>query len=279
MQPRKSNLIYSLTLFLAFFTVGAQATIQKASLWQIFKQRAIAARDVVLDMYGPTNFCGIHAPCAEVEKEIREVLEKIGVGDVASIQIKRFSTIAKRVMGEKNAFVWQFPGCPRYLFVSEEWYLTLPKNVREFLIAHEGMHLKCNHAPKKLKCLSGMLGGTIVVGALAALGIKKYNLTEKPLVAFSVAYGSVIISMVYLQKTLLQLSRNHEFEADAQAAKALGTSLGGQALCDIFQKEEDFIESELPQRPFLINARKDLRQRATHPTNSDRKVALANLAL
>lgn len=244
-----------------------------------FKQKVAELRDIFLDTWGPRSMFGIHDVSPDLKAEIYDILRKIKLNNIETIEIKRLSIIGKRFAGDKNAFAWNLPGCPRYIYVSEDWFKTLEKDEKEFLIAHEGMHLKFNHCPK-----GALLPIAMGVGNGSLAGLSGYLVAHRmkhnsagPALGFATGYSLFLVGFIYGRKFFLQKRRAYELQADREAAIALNSIEGGLKLLDIWQQEEDAIEAELPQRPSLVAKRAAMRLDATQPTNKARKEALIKL--
>lgn len=235
-------------------------------------------REVLLDLFSPRQFCGIHDASPEVTDEIKTILRSIHVEDVDSIHIKRLSIIGRRIYGEKNAFVWTYPGFPRFLYISEDWFKTLSPEEKRFIIGHEGMHLKLNHIPARLKAYGLSITGATLSGCGFGYLLHTViypNHGKLPSIIGGTYAGFVTLNI--FQSFLLKMYREQELEADRESALALQCIEGGCKFFDALQQNEDAIEAELPQRPYLVNMRKQMRLNMTHPTNEARKNALIAL--
>jgi len=209
----------------------------------------------------------------EIDREIRAILKEIGLENVNEIRIKRLSKLIQyNGVGEKNAIATGLIGLPRYIFVNEEWWVTLTPEKKRFLIGHEGMHLKCNHGDKKM----GLSIACVTLASFALLKAELDSFRAPGLFDEDVALphfyrhlcvGALVAGMVVIP----WFSKRCEYEADAEAVKALGCYEGAYAFFDEMCEYKEALYAELSQRPEFVEARRRAEEQVlTHPTHAQR---------
>lgn len=141
-----------------------------------------------------------------------------------SIEVRKFSPEAI----EKEHTVAMVMG-RHHLFIHETLFLSLTSEEQRFLIGHELMHIRYNHADKALAsaALSGVL--TTIVGLKAMYALGKLGLASNLFYPFlyTVPVAAGVCASVCMYGAI---SRYHEKEADMHAAQELNCADGGVVL-------------------------------------------------
>ena len=263
------------TLFSSFLCASPVSWVRSATSYvrTSFNNHCDRAGETLIE-----NNCGACPVSKKLEKKIRALLYKIGFAHYDTIKIKQIARIAMfSGIGDHNAFVIHLGPLPRYLYVNEEWLLTLSEEEQEFLIAHETMHLVYNHSIKKILFAIGSLVGFGIAFVMLRDYIKstEYNYISNGV--WNDLFVAVPIAAGFSQ---LAYSRFCERQADTAAARALGTSAGGCVLMDNFEQYIQDLDAELPQRPDLVAQRQSDREfYGSHPTCRARKKYLQEMKL
>jgi Zn-dependent protease with chaperone function len=232
-------------------------------------KRAIRAVD---DFLGREHL-GFQAVSASNELFIRKVADSLNMDDYC-IEIRGMSNFAQRKFGRINAFV--IPSIlfskrsHAYLFISEDWFNTLPDEQKQALVRHELMHIKHNHMRKRLRFF-------IVIHLLFSfLRIKMPDIvTRSQLVSQEKVFTTSIASMMLVNCIqgflMLKYSRSCEKEADIKAAKSMHNK---QAFIGLFSHMKENIEDPVSKfviKRFIHRLLKPIKRLlSTHPDFDER---------
>lgn len=267
-----------------------------------------------LDDFLGKEALGYFGVSEELELYIRGIIKEMGMEDY-NIEIRSMSNEAKRKFGRMNAFVMPaFKSRTRlnYLFISEDWFKSLPDQEQKALIGHELTHIKANHLPKKiLFALATYAAGSFVAGQIEKLN-KAFPPATKQVVSPETWSEIEVLSnpsfvnrfrwnneetvRIFLGYSMLAtwfipinawFSRKCEKESDIEGAKALGCARGAAELWQRFINEIEDPESRFWIKRVINNglhkATYPIRQLfhymlSTHPKCSDRKAYMEELA-
>ncbi len=173
----------------------------------------------------------------ENEKLVRQTLRKIGYQNADYVIIRKLSKqMIFTGFTDHNACAIDFYRGPKYIFIAEEWFNTLPENQKIFLIGHEGIHLKHDHQHIKELLSVAWLSGLIAL-------LCKYGNNDDKLRTYSIITAWSLVG----EAILGAYSRHCEYDADKCSALALDNIDGGIDWCkDMIAYQEDW-ESELSQ--------------------------------
>lgn len=238
---------------------------------------------------------GYNALRKENEDIIKNILNNLDMNDY-TIEARRMSYLAQKILGHVNAFALGTKFFA-YLFISEDWFDTLPLQEKEALIRHELMHIKKNHSFKKLRfyafsfiglsLLAKIINNRIHTWAYQPLSTKEYinkvdsndHFTQNVLDTKKVAIAqpmqrAIELCFATIGTKLLQLrySRICEQEADIEAAKTMSNKQDYiNLLTNLSEGQEENIRSKFKLKQtisdYLEPITKLLR---THPSSQER---------
>lgn len=248
--------------------------------WQTFK------RDfwdfILLEHFG---YKGV---AVETEQYIRQIIKQMDMKNY-NIEIRSMSNFAKRLLDRMNTFV--MPSLfvrseLNYLFVSEEWFNSLPEPEKRALISHEMIHIRNNHMSKTmlLFIIATYLSRYIKIilnknKIKYEYKIENYGYFDKVCKPYSFSVIDIFCTTI-----LSWFSRKQEKEADIEGAKTIKTADGAVQLWKRYIKEKEDPDSRFAFRRLLnkiivrpcnhiyhvING--------THPTYRERKKYMKKLA-
>lgn len=171
---------------------------------------------------------GYLALSTDNEQFIKTIIDDLKMQDYC-IEIRGMSNHAKQAFGRTNAFVMPSiffnKKSHSYLYVSEEWFETLPQDAKDGLIRHELMHLREDHVQQKIKfLLLSSLGAGILTGLINEMILRRVHPATQPIVTV----GALLL--------IAKHSRSCEKEADIEAAKTMDNKHG---LVDLFENIKD----------------------------------------
>lgn len=235
--------VYGLVLFGTIFGLQAVTDLDTRMPSQPLRELS-KFESVVRDI---EDFCffellGFQAVSSENELFIRHIIDGLAMNDY-NIEIRRMSNLAQMFLGRANAFVVPYlilsSKFHSYLYIAEDWFDSLSEAEKEVLIRHELMHLKYNHAPKKL--------GFWIVISLINNSLK--NMVHGKLDADSPVSYKIFDGTMGCAKLLAfyKFSRMIEKEADIEVFKTMPDK---QAFISLFKNLE--YHSEDPVSRFSI---------------------------
>ena len=148
-----------------------------------------------------------------------------------NIEIRSMSNFAKRIFGRMNAFVMPsfFARSElNYLFVSEEWFNSLPEPEKRALIGHEMIHIRNNHVPKRVFfTLSAALVSVQLKIAARKAGIRhEFQFGYNDFDGVYKFYRFSIIDKIFCAALIAWFIRQQEKEADIEGAKSMNAADG-----------------------------------------------------
>lgn len=227
---------------------------------------------------------GIQALSENNELFIHNIINELNMNDYC-IEIRKMSNFAQQMFGRTNAFVLPSPFFKRshaYLYISEEWFDTLSAESKEALVKHELMHIKNNHAGKKL--LVWVILSSSLLYLTNKVTDKMMNLSDQDSTDYKlfIEFSPVILWISYFALNSAY-SRITEKDADIKAAETIADKVG---FVDLFKDIK--AETENPKSKFLIKRLLGLTLKpfeyihdilfATHPHLDDRIEYIQDLA-
>ena len=166
---------------------------------------------------------GLGSISTEDEQLVKALKEKAGI--TREVPIRNMSTLAKLIFGFENGFVFS-PGIFDRMYLNKEWLSELSQSEKEFLIAHELMHVK--HRDVFYAILAKLLkdkGDKRAMGDQAAN--QPYSLRRDLGLDRTPAQHAVVTATIVLHNLVKRIC---EKRADFDAVKLLGTGEGGSKL-------------------------------------------------
>jgi len=234
-----------LTIVVASSCYGRKASINDFTEQKIPKlQRLIYDTQ---DFFGQESL-GLTDLSPETEKCARECQKQMNMEDTA-IRFRSMSTIALKLLGEKNAKSRVFPFANTIL-IDEEWFKSLPEKEQKALIGHELAHIKNKYYYKSWGIFSGL---NAILNAASSEMLPDSN-----------EYYLKIISPALAYAATKMYDRSCEFEADKISALELNNIDGN---VDLLKRLKD---SKDPHSRFIL--KRALRQIGKFVTYPIRKL-------
>lgn len=166
----------------------------------------------------------------ENEAFIENIIKNLQMEDYC-IEIRGMSNYAEHIFGHVNAFVMPSvifnKKSHTYLYVAEEWFDTLSSEQKEALVKHELMHLKCNHARRRIFT---HIGSLLAIGIATGITWKyidqKCPEQSQPIENILYKYCSFIVPLYASLFGLMAYDRSLEKEADIEATKTMKNKQG-----------------------------------------------------
>lgn len=236
-----------------------------------------------------SNICqeilGIHGSEADPECKsfIENIIKELNMQDY-NIKIYKMDdrTIAK--FGYKNAFVFF-----NNIYISQDYFKSIPNDVKRFLIGHELMHIKKNHISKNLIFNLAFITASTWAGySISKYLDKKFKSKDQDKqndntilqkIKNSITTRVVIAPTTFIATSAIckMFSRYCEKEADRESALNLNSTEGGIKFFEDLENDRIYIESHLIGKKPSIFSRWTSRLFSTHPTNEERIKLLKNL--
>jgi len=244
--------LFALNLnFVAFGSQGVTCPGSSSLDLELKKQGTEQASSEVCDfVFAIQKELGLEDLCIEVRKFLPEAIE-------------REKTVAM-AMGN------------HHLFLDEKLFLMLTPEEQRFIIGHELIHLRNNHADKTLM-------GTAISGAVAmVMSLQVVQTLEKVFPQLSsyrplLAATSVALGFYVSAYTYGSLSRRYEKEADMCAARELNCAQGGTVLFKRPVKVDSVLATQTIDPLALYKKAFDELIR-THPNRVERVAYLQSLS-
>lgn len=178
---------------------------------------------------------------------IKSIISNLDMDDYC-IEIRGMSNLAQRVFGHFNSFV--VPSnifgkkSHSYLYISEDWFDTLSEQEKQALVRHELMHLKKNHAWRKVwfVLLSGISWSFLNIILWNAIMHRNYPYLPEDQLSYIVYDTSSRVFFWGWLLLLMKHSRMCEKEADIEAAKTMQDK---QGFIDLLKNMKDYIEDPI----------------------------------
>lgn len=239
---RARIIFYSLFLCSSFESFAVDPVAQEPLNNQSLVQKIIQVPGVVRDFLNDWTLENLGAEnCRpETEEFIRDHLRALGVSWADTITIRRVSKtgIYGCGIGPVNAFV-SILWFKKYLYVIEDWFMTLSEDEKRALITHEATHISEHHL---------LIQRVVGLSCVSALWVARMYALEKhfgpqSLLLFIGADITVLFG-------LPMLSRYLEIRADNAAIQV--SPNGALKLMNQFDQLEKELEREKPQWKLLV---------------------------
>jgi STE24 endopeptidase len=180
-----------------------------------------------------------------------------------------------RRSGHANAYFTGFGASKRVVFFDTLLKQLSPGEI-EAVLAHELGHFKCRHVPKRVIWMAALsFAGFALLGWLASrswfyagLGVQPSLNAPNDAVALLLFLLAAPVFGMFVSPLFAQLSRRHEFEADAYAARQAD---GRELAAALLKLHEDNAATLTPDPVYV-------RFYYSHPPASERLAALNRLA-
>lgn len=214
------------------------------------------------------------------ENFIRDIIQELGMSQ--DIKVFKMSSEEIKKYGRNNAFVTD----KKEMYISEDFFNELNNEEKRFLVGHELMHLKLEHAQKRNLQLFMSSLVLYFVGHFSEYYIKKnygdryfngkirskkeiyiHNLKSGLIsLASGLGFGAISTSI------LLFFNRKRELEADRESVLKLKCFDGG---INFFKKMKKEIESSFSESPTIYKFLFSIT--STHPDHKTRIKQIKNL--
>ncbi len=257
-------------------------------------------RDFV-DFYFAEDY-GDQALTEKNETFIKNIISDLNMNEYC-IEIRGMSYEGQTIFGHINAVAMIGFKFFSYIYVSEDWFDTLPEEEKQALIRHELMHIKKNHIVKKLGILFISSAGLAMLVSILNNKINKW--AKKPLYtkeyhnkldpSDSIPIHFFDIKRLYLAPKIQKFinfcistigglllnakySRMHEKEADIEACKTMLQNKQGfiNFLTNFGDSREENKTSRFKIKQIIINLLKPLF--SSHPTFDERIAYIKELS-
>jgi Zn-dependent protease with chaperone function len=204
----------------------------------------------------------------EQEEKIKEIAREMGIKK--PIMIRKMNHLALHLMGYHNAFAY-FPTLfnfipmsdQPFLYMSEGFFEDLSASEQRFLIGHEMIHIRDEHARLLNITIYGLI---VLLLALWYLTVRKITLTYFPLPyqkLASLCFKIILFGLCMVIPNLMSLAyrRHIEWQADTVSLQMLNSYEGALKLLPRWQAE-----FKIPHPTGM------LRFLSTHPSCYERKI-------
>ncbi len=180
-----------------------------------------------------------------------------------------------RRSGHANAYFTGFGASKRVVFFDTLLKQLSPGEI-EAVLAHELGHFKCRHVPKRVVWMAVFsFAGFALLGWLASrtwfytgLGVQPSLTAPNDAVALLLFMLAAPVFGLFISPLFAQMSRHHEFEADAYACRQAD---GNELAAALLKLHEDNAATLTPDPVYV-------RFYYSHPPASERLAALARLS-